>query len=163
VICTHGGPAVDDSCDEVDNVSLGDLVNRPEAPALDKFALKNLCHHAAGSALREVLLGVEGDNLGDGVYGNPTPRLALLRGGIATFQTRGQHLLGFKARVVQGDPAIGPDRVLAKPRPGSSRPIKDDENLAPLRGYLETEPRQRLVPIDNLPLWCWKGIDGRFG
>ena len=137
-------------------------MNRPGAPALDKFALQNPCQLAAGSALGEVLLGVEGDNLGDSVDGDPTPRLALLRGGIATFETRGEHLLGFKARVVEGDPAIGPDRVLAKPRPGSSRPIKDDENLAPLRGYLETEPRQRLVPIDDFLLWRRKGIDDRF-
>ena len=137
-------------------------MNRPEAPTLDKLALQNPCQLAAGSALGEVLLGVEGDNLGDSVDGDPTPRLALLRGGIATFQTRGQHLLSLKARVVEGDPAIGPDRVLAKPRPGSSRPVEDDEDLAALRGYLETEPRQGLVPIDDFLVRRRKGIDDRF-
>ena len=118
-------------------------MNRPGAPAFDKFALQNPCQLAAGSALTEVLLGVEGDNLGDSVDGDPTPRLALLRGGITTFEARGEHLLRLKARVVEGDPAIGPDRVLTKSRPGSSRPVKDDEDLSTLRGYLEAEPRQR--------------------
>ena len=52
-----------------------------------------------------MLLGVESDDLRDGVDGDPTTRLALLRGGIATFEARGEHLLRLKARVVEGDPA----------------------------------------------------------
>jgi len=108
-----------------------------------------------------VLLGVEGDNLWDGVDGDPTTRLALLRGGIATFQTRGQYLLSLKARVMEGDPAIGSNRVLAKPRPRSSRPVEDDKDLSTVRGYLETEPRQGFVPIDDLLVRRRKGIDDR--
>jgi hypothetical protein len=68
-------------------------VNRPGAPARDKLALQKPRQFAAGSARGEVLLDIKSDDLGDGVDGDPTMRLALLRGGIATFQTCGEHLL----------------------------------------------------------------------
>src|SRR4051794_1098977 len=131
--------AVNDLTDEADDVASGHIVNRPSTPATRDLAFQDAGDLGRGAPLRDMLLDEGIHEIVDAICHQPASRLALLGRRISAFGPRCEHPLGLVSSDMQRDAAIGADGVLAKARARTSRPVEDDEHLAPGRGHLHPE------------------------
>ncbi len=87
----------------------------PGADAIDEVALQNPHQLTPRPPLGKVQLRVKCDNFRDRVSREPPTGFELFCGRIPALKTRRQHFLGLDPRIVKRDPAIGSDRIFAKP------------------------------------------------
>src|SRR5262249_9053813 len=76
--------------------------------------------------------------------------LPLLGRWIAPLELRCEHLLRCHARLMERDPAIRADGVLAQLRASTASAVERDEHLAALRRDLHAEAGVSGVPIDSV-------------
>src|SRR5262249_40519205 len=156
-------PALLDRRDDLNHISLADLMDAPAGPGSANLPAKELSDLAPGAILRQALLYEGLQQILDSVRHDTSPRRSLLACRIAALQLRRKHFLRHDARLMKSHAPVWPDRVLAQPRSGTACSVKNDEHLAAIRRHLNAEAGTSSVPVDYVRLQSRQRVDRALG
>jgi hypothetical protein len=134
------GTPLFDRRDDLDHVSLADLMDAFAGPSLCHFAAKQPRNLGPGAVLREALVDKSLKQILDAIRNYPALDLSLLGRRIASLESRGEYLLCCHAGLVQGDASYGPMVYLRNFDPAPPARYKTMNTLRPFGVTLTPKP-----------------------